>query len=336
MDAKIFSFLKLHQNSVIPSVHIARYLGQLLEVPLSWDGCGEHVDARPLDVLIIIGGAFAFAGGDLLGHLGNAIVQADRVVWVQNDFTVIPPKEDSGAESPFRKAFRTRGAEGKPAVDFWTTVQDMTRPGVSRSGHRIGEYSFYANWNALSMTEREIKPIADRNHKEYMVYYGSMREYRVHLFDKYFRKPSVPLAISCPSDKFMVGAKGVKPYIHPLITHVDRFTELLDSLSEYGLSLYLEDKKSSTEFHSPANRFYEALSAGTPMVFPPDAMRMMEKAGYEIGDFVLWQPEEAVPLMEEAKLVEMQSAQRELWFNQAMKEREALSQTIVNAWSRYQ
>lgn len=322
MKAKIFSFVKVADDSMVASVRIAKFVSEKLQLPIV---CDNSIADEPLDVLIIINGAYAFSSA--LESLGAAIEQAGRVVWVQNDYTVIPPKDESGAESPFRKAFRTRHHRGQPAVDYWTTVQTMTRPGVAPSGHRIGDRSQYINWNCLTTVEREVRPWSERSCPGSMLYYGSFRKGRKKYFDRYFSAPLVPVVISCPNSKFEA------EYTNANVSHESKLYDLYDYLSHFGLGLYIEDKDSHLNFHSPANRFYEMLSAGLPIVFQPEAAKMMAKAGFEIEDFEVWNADDVPNMMEKAQ--DIGADQRNRWWSKVLADRQALDTILDSIWSAY-
>lgn len=266
-NAKMFSFVKLSENSMVASVRIARWLSEYLAVPVVDDS--SITEGKPLDTLIIVNGAYGFSKH--LAPLGQAIENAARVVWVQNDYTIIPPRDDGNAESPFRKAFVNRKSRGLKPTMFWSTCDKWaSRPG-----------STYVNWNMLSFDEKyDPKVIAKRRKlsRENLFYYGSYRDgsgksSRVPLFERYFREPAIETLISSPSDKF--------ENRFPKCEHVGTIMEdFYGCLGVHGLGLYIEDRKSSEEFHSPANRFYEMLSAGLPMVFQPECGTMLRQAGF--------------------------------------------------------
>jgi hypothetical protein len=65
----------------------------------------------------------------------------------------------------------------------------------------------------------------------------------------------------------------------------------------YGMGLYVEDRLSSREFHSPANKFYEMLSSGLPMIFAPECGTMLRKAGYDPTPYQAASPREVARLM---------------------------------------
>lgn len=323
MKAKIFSFVRVSEHSNVASVRIAQYLRDTLGLELCWD---ESISGQ-YDILIIINGAYAFAGSGVLESLAVAIENSEQVVWVQNDYTVIPPKDESGAESPFRKAFRNRHDSGKSAINYWTTCKLMSYPGRAKSGHIVGDKSAYMNWNALTFTKTNHKPFSDRLLRDVLVYYGSFRKDRVPYFHRYFANPTVSTLISDLSGR----GKFEDAFQSLYVTHESKFDDVGDFIGECGLGLYLEDKKSHVEFHSPANRFYEMLGAGLPMVFQPECMNMMKQAGYDLGGHILWNVNEAPEMM--AKKEELYEVQQAEWCPRAEQDRVNLGEQLLKAWS---
>lgn len=331
MNAKIFSFVKVTEHSMIASCRIARFVKETLRIPLCWD---TSIANSHLDVLFIVNGAYAFAGSDLLAALGSAILNANRVVWIQNDYTIIPPKVEGSAKSPFRKAFVTRHKEGKLPTDYWTTVTSMTRPGPSkpprhRFGWVIGPNSRYINWNCLTFDwDIGILDMHDRAFSDVMVYYGSYREDRAKYFRRYFDNTEVSTLISSPSGKFVEH----KHDYHVVL--VSKWDELSSMLVHFGLGLYIEDRLSHTNFHSPANRFYEMLSCGVPMVFQPECEVMLKKAGYDVTPWIVRKASDIAPFMERrAELVE---DQRAAFWQLALESREKLEDELLNAVEQLQ
>src|SRR5262245_13929410 len=186
MKAIIFSFIPAVENSMVASTRIARYLRDELQLPLIWkEDIADHTN---LDVLFLINGAFAFC--NFLEPLSHAILQAKRIVWIQNDYTIVPPINNGQATSPFRKAFVTRREEGKSHLELWSTCEKESKATM---------FSAYTNWNCLSMLD---KPIPKSSHAFDIAYYGSFRKDRKQLFDFYFKNPKTMFTISSPSKKF--------------------------------------------------------------------------------------------------------------------------------------
>lgn len=299
----IFSFVHHSENSMIASSRIATYISRRMDVPIYDHHKVQDLEGKVLDLLIIINGAYGFC--KCLPELAALVLVAKRIVWIQNDFTIIPPKIESLGESPFRAAFRMRHEKGLPHMDFWTTCADWAE---------FTPASRYVNWNALTFDESySPKVIARRRRESAMVllYYGSFRNgtgksSRVKYFDHYFADPKVSTMISSPAKQFR------EKYLSEKIKHMDPIKENFYSVvGGFGLGLYLEDRMSHERFHSPANRFYEMLSAGLPMVFQPEAEAMMARAGYGISDYLAYSARSVVGHMERRE--EIGRLQRTAW-----------------------
>jgi hypothetical protein len=310
MKTALFSFIPISDRSMVASVKIARFLENTLQMPAIWTtAIEEHSN---LDVLFIVNGAYLYCR--VLEELSIAILGAKRIVWVQNDYTIIPPPNDSGATSPFRNAFVARRKVGKPHIDYWTTCEKESK---------ATPLSNYINWNCLTLLDKPLKPTI--THKD-VAYYGSYRSGRVKAFKRFFNEPRCKIALSSPSKKFN------ELYRHPLIQHSATTPDLLRWLSERGLGLYLEDRRSHSEFHSPPNRFYEMLSAGLPMVFEEEAGATLRKAGYDPAEFLVSNPlsvARALDLRDKIK-----KKQYEHWYSLALVEHGLLEKKVKAAYKQ--
>jgi hypothetical protein len=268
----VFSFLALHEGSVIPSVRIARRVAERLKLPLQDQRNFDPSVVNKDGVLVLVNGAYAFC--KVLQELGDVIKRARRIVWIQQDYSIVPPIPDGDAQSPFRRAFVERRNAGSPDMDFWTTCKNFSDKTPA---------SHYVNWNAMAW---DPLPEATRHNYrkkagEDLFYYGSYRVGRERYFDRYFRMEGVPVTISSPGLGDQPNKKFAQRY--PGSRHLPKIEGVLSQeLAKHGMGLYVEDQRSHREFHSPANRFYEMLGAGLPIVFQPEAVNMMGRAGLDV------------------------------------------------------
>src|SRR5690349_13279733 len=101
MRTAVWTFIQPRDTSITPSDKIARLVAELAKAPLVWneDWAGKW-KAKHTDVLFIVNGVFAFCKN--LPAIAPAVRRAKRVIWIQNDYAITPPKSSSKGESPFR------------------------------------------------------------------------------------------------------------------------------------------------------------------------------------------------------------------------------------------
>lgn len=316
MRAKIFSFIKNSEKTMVASVGIARFLSSQLGLPIVDD---DSVADERLDALIIVNGAYAFCRH--LESLAEAILDAERLVWIGNDYTIGIPQEESGAESPFRKAFRDRKKAGKSSADHWTTVKQLST---------ATPLSHYVNWNCLTLENASDEVIRGRRSASdaTLLYYGSYRAGRVETFKRYFTSPYVLTVISSPSRKFVETFRNSE-----MVRHEGKIEgDLYQYLGRHGLGLCLEDKKSHSEDHSPPNRFYEMLSSGLPMVIQREMGTSLRRHGYDPSRFSVGGPRDVKGFMENRE--EVGSEQRRMWLPKARGERDEVVHRVQAAWAK--
>jgi hypothetical protein len=308
MKSSVYSFVAISDASMVASVKVAKFVASTLELTLTSDARTLEKD---LDVLIIVNGAYAFAKH--LQELHDAILGAKKIVWVQQDYSIVPPINNGSAQSPFRRAFVERKEQGKSHLEFWTTCEKESK---------LTPLSTYINWNCLTTLP---KPIRSTMTHDDVAYYGSYRAGRTQAFDRYFMMPRCKMVISSPNKKFQ------ERYDSSFIHHIGAQDDLLKWLSERGLGLYLEDTRSHREFHSPPNRFYEMLSAGLPMIFEEAAGMTLRKAGYDPSEYIVRNPLEISRKLDRRD--EILKAQQSKWWELAAKERNGLPNKILAAWA---
>lgn len=290
MKIAVFSFINPSPNSMIASARIARFVAKTLDVPLVWDA---SIRDMRLDLLILVNGAFSFC--NVRDDVAVAVRRAKRIVWIQNDYAIYPPVHDGSAKSIFRRAFVRRTEDGKPRMDLWTTIEENTS--VTKS-------SRYVNWNALTALKTPMK-INARSEAD-LFYYGSFRSNRVRSFDQFLRSKKLPIALSSASKKF----EERYPHAH-IVSTIPR-DDFYPELNRHGFGLYIEDGRSHRQFHSPANRFYEMLSAGLPMVFEPESRTMLKKAGFDPKRYIVRDQRDIRRLMPERD--DIAQEQRDRWW----------------------
>lgn len=296
----IFNFVKYSESSIIASNRIAGYIASRLDLPIVDNKITiEKYNGVRLNKLFIVNGAYAFCS--CLPELAGLINRADKIIWAQNDYTIKPPTSDSEATSPFRKSFRENYAK----VSFFTTCEDHAAK---------TPFSSYVNWNQLTFdAEYDSKKIQIRRLKatDDLFYYGSYRQNRLKYFERYLMNPAVRTTISCPNNSFEKKFNNV--------TNIGPMREdFFKCVGSHGMGLYIEDRQSHSQFHSPANRFYEMLSAGLPMVFQQECGTMMRKAGFNPSAYSVTSTRDICRLFKERECIGEE--QRKAWVRDFRKE----------------
>jgi hypothetical protein len=321
--AALFSLTKHGENTMVASARIASYLSRLLGLPVVDDASIAGEAHSKIRTLVVVNGVYSFVKQSTLAALGEVVERVERIIWVQNDYTITPPTHDGTAETPFRRAFRTRHFAGLAPVDFWTTVEAMSSPERAVRKRRVaGPLSRLVNWNCLTLEPRE--PLPEPRLRDRAVYYGSYRLNRKHKFDAYFGDPrgGVRWEISSPSRRFSEEYLGV--------AHQPKFANVVSGVAEYGVGLCLQDAASDKEYHSPPNRFYEMLSAGVPIAVDSACEWVLERAGYECDEYLSRSSRDVADVI--ARRDEVVAEQRRAWMARAAEERESLDAQVRDLW----
>lgn len=284
-------------NSTIASARVARFIVNTLGNDEDWfELVDTHQKAREfldrgdtLKTLFIVNGPMAFC--DFLEELADMVRMAEHVIFVQQDYTIMPPSATSKAESPFRKVF----ADKKLRPAFWTTVErNIVEPGDA-----------YINWNQLTY---DPHPLPDLNQAGILMYYGAYRQKREPAFREYFTNTNYLVRVSTTT----LRGKKFKE-LDTNIVIVPPFDNL-GKMPSCSASIYIEDPLSSKEFHSPANRFYELLSAGIPIFFDRHSLKMLARGGIvPLDEWVVDGKHDLAKKLRETDLVNMRRAQRKMW-----------------------
>lgn len=247
----------MRSGSTIASVRIGSWLSILLGIPLHDDD--KILAEGPLDNLFIINGSTLYCHH--LESIAEAVRKAKNVIWIQNDYTLPPPKSESAAQSPFRLAFAERGL----VPHFWSTC--------SENSNRT-ERSAWVNWNVLGY-KKDIQP-AKFEWNDFL-YYGAYRENRKDSFQWIYE--------SLVDEKLVISSTSAK---FPDKYRVPPFrSNFYEDIKVHGMGIYAQDRKSWGWNHSPATRFYEMLSVGLPMCFTPDCVETLSRYKLDVSPYVL-------------------------------------------------
>jgi len=296
---------KVVAGSTVASGRIATFICNTLGLPLI-DTDEKAREITSIDKLIIVNGPMAFC--DFLPELGRLVQIAHTVVWVQNDYTIKPPKDSGDATSPFRKAF----ADKKLRPVYWSTVTDNVQTPKDT----------YVNWNALTW---DIRPMRTPT-VEGLFYYGAFREHRVKSFEKFFNTEYYNVTIST------TGQRAAKfKSVAPNCNIVSPSKDIIHDIGGYQASIYIEDDKSHVQFHSLANRFYECVSSGTALLVDSNCLKVFTTSGLNLStDCIVSNAADVKKALSRSAL--LANDQRASWG--ALDHKQTLKQQLLEAYAK--
>ncbi len=301
MKDGVFCPAKLADDSMLVSVKMTRYIAKVLNLPTYTDTTVEEVDGT----LIYVNGPTPWHT-KVTSSLVAAMVKCRNLVYVENDYAISRPRLRSTSDNEFFSVYRRRAEAKRPPAVFWTTVKS------SRNQRNLHQCC-YVNWNALTMRYDVARPV-DRKAND-LLYYGSWRGAREDAFRRYLVGAKTPVTIAARPKAAVQFAGLYGDEVPSNVKIIDAVPELgfHAALARHGLGLYIEDTRSHREFHSPANRFYEMLSAGLPMVFQLEAAEMLGQAGFDVTPYVV-EDADAVAVAMKTRL-KIAARQRRDWYD---------------------
>jgi len=276
MKNGVFCTAQMIDTSPLSSVKMTKAINEVLGLKMYGDVDVEEVDGT----LIYVNGPNAW-NHKATHALMEAMIKCRTLVFAENDYAITRPRMIGHANDDFGSAWWRRAKTGRPPAVFWSTVK-------SKAGQRVHHPQSYVNWNMLTMSY-DFKPAERRTVRRDLLYYGSYRPNRRAAFERYLIGAEIPITIAARKKAADQFATLYDDQVPDNVTLVDAIPEIgfLDELTKHGLGLYIEDERSHWEFHSPANRFYEMLSAGLPMVFQPEARKMLGEADLNVTKYVV-------------------------------------------------
>ena len=268
MRVGIINFTEVKPTSTIASNAIALCVHERFENAVLMDTPQRctlaHQKGKPFDLLVVVNGVFGFC--KFRQQVVDMVAAHERIVWAGNDFDLCP------VPSQLQKVFRE-----KKHLEYWCAYH-MDTP---CTGYPKGKYH-YVNWNALAW-----KPLAHKQRKlcEGLMYYGAFRADRLPYFEKYLH-PCSPYRIYCspPSSKQAHKWFTFHGGMHFFNANPPAF---LETLGSFRTSIYIEDTYTHEQFCSPANRFYELVSARVLVLFDVSCQNTFDTAGISIGDYLV-------------------------------------------------
>lgn len=297
----VVSFNKIpeHDNSTVATVRLTKYIVQRLAskgFAVTLIDSKEKAALRKYDAMITINGVFLFC--NFRAEYGALVALNDRHIWVGQDYNNnmwIPSVPGFDVKSKF---YGTADA---------TLISAYQRKTANHK--KIPKYK-YLNWNQLTY----VRNMPEKNYTvPGLMYYGAFREHREIYFKKYFANAPYQLNIAAPTSKHINKFKAIAPN-----ANIFQFEKSIpEEAGRFQAALYIEDTYSHVGtptgiYSSPANRFYEYLSANVLTFFDRSVKGTFDIAGIDISPWVV---DSKFELAEKMKNQNLKKMQRELYLS---------------------
>lgn len=283
----VISFSEVTSTSTIASHKIATFISNHLQLPLLDSPKTIHV-AKRYERWIVINLPFSFCKfQDQYISLIKSMPHLE-IVWVQNDYSI-----------PIRTYQK-----------YLTNPQLQTSTWSNMPYYVKKKRDQYINWNMLTYRPTPLR-IPE---KKGIVYWGAFRKDRIESFEQFFQQGTYPIHISTANknsaQKFL-NLSSEKDRPKSSLHFYKPFPDVIQSIKQFQATLYMEDQWSTNHYNSPANRFYEALSAGVPILFERKSQATFEKAGYDVTPYVVHSHSEIEYALENT--YDIQQTQQDQW-----------------------
>lgn len=250
----------MNENATLPSWKIAKFAAEHFDCLLI-DESNIEKNIASYDILMIVNFPFLFSGKH--DQIGELVRKARKIVWLSNDYTCKHPSTDNPKpKSVLRRAFGDR----KDSIAWWSNRPDLAK----KTG------GSYVNWNIVAYRPMEESIIVE----EKCVYYGSHRDDREISFAKYFGATGSENVFQVATS---TRTKDKFAKYNSKLSIVPSLRPLYENLATYAGSLYIEDEDTHRNYHSPATRFYEAVSAKTALFIDRSCLATFKIAGLQIS-----------------------------------------------------
>lgn len=307
------------ESSTVATARLARWLSIVLGLPVV-DSAEKARAEKSYRNLLVLNGPPAFCG--FREELRDLVANCDNFVWIQQDYTCAMMSQLNTVIRKRWPDLRSRSSRMRAPI-LWTTVPEfMTEP--------VDEY---INWNALTYDRTLLRKFPQwRKRYKGLLYYGAARANRLNRLeqllggqDRLVISPSSPAAQRV-FDKMKLGNSWLGKM------------KLPEDLLHWRATVYLADAWSCHHYTSPANRFYECLSAGVAQIFDAECVEGFTPVGqasrniYVVSRFAASTWEDVRRLERAAEVIAME--QRAMWGKRAADERASLADVVKSAYRR--
>lgn len=247
----VVNFTPIKNESILASNRIALFIAAKQKCPI-FDSI-KTIRLDKYDRIWIVNGVWLYCNyrEALLRFLQKNM--ESEIIWIGNDYTIAVPSQIKKVVNKIK---------------------------VIAAYESIKPDHYYLNWNQLTF---------EAGHKwsppryDGLMYYGAYRKDREKYFDTYFKNNEILTVTIHPSSK---GASKKFATRYPNAMVLGDLNVMLEA-GRYESTIYMEDQSTHSIYCSPANRFYECLSAGLYQVFDINSVATLQKAGIDVSPWVV-------------------------------------------------
>lgn len=264
------------EDSITTGARLCKFVSQYLEIPFIHNKKSSLMYMDDYDILFVRFGILMYC--DYRDQLFQLYKNAKRIIALEEDYTV-------GADYRLTKLNKH--------LEVWSNMPFRVK--------EIGGH--YINWNRMTWIHNAPK---GKPYFKGLGYYGSYRDDREEYFIRYFKDAIYPIQISTfPRNALKFRDLNIG------IVICDPFKNRTQ-IRSFESVLYIEDKFTHSHYNSPANRFYECLCLGVPLLFDKSCEGTFKKAGYVINPFIVTSQRDVKRCLKSCN--EISNLQREQWY----------------------
>lgn len=276
------------EDSISTGVRLARYMSKFFDCPFIHNQRTAKAFLDKYDILFVKFGILKFC--DYRDELFLLYRDAKRIIALEEDYTMGPDY---------------RLTKVNPSLELWTNMPWR----VDECTHGKGEY---INWNRMTFrynpkrhTQKFAAPVLKG-----LGYYGAYRPDREVYFEKYFANAPYPVYVSSFPRNHLKW--------RDLDSDIQIFSPFKDrsQIKCFQAVLYIEDVYTHTAYNSLANRFYECVSAGVPLLIDENCVNTFESAGHKrknIEKYIVRNQSDVKKALEHTE--EIRKLQRRFWYS---------------------
>jgi|7_EtaG_2_1085326.scaffolds.fasta_scaffold00750_18 hypothetical protein len=268
MKNLVINFTKCSPNSTIASNRIATFISKQTGFLLVDDlQTAQQIKQEMIGAIYVVNGMFGFC--NFRDECVRLCYEARQLFWIGNDYNIKVPSQ--------LKRF-----EFIKACQYTTSAKE-----------------YLLDWNKLTY----LKGLPIQNKIETgILYYGAYRENRQEAFKRYFKTDIYKIIVSTtPKNKSKFLSLNNK------IKTVRPFPSLIKGVQYFANTIYIEDEKRAAGIDlTPANRFYECVSAKVLQLFDKNTLQSFERFGNNLDDYIVESAADLKNKMNNKKLLTQQ------------------------------